>query len=96
MDLQPFTRRPGFRTAAGIALAAVAYGLLSQGAATGGALSMLGLDLLLFFACLILTLAIASQFVLPVRRASDRVASLRRLLGYLTGERGPVMFIEDG
>ncbi len=96
MELQPLTRRPGFRTAAGIVLAAVAYGLLSQAAGTGTGLPVVALDLLLFLACLILTLAVASQFVLPVRRMSERAASVRRLSGYLTGERGPVMFIEDG
>ncbi|MGH2606116.1 MAG: hypothetical protein ACRDG5_05955 [Anaerolineales bacterium] len=96
MELQPLTRRPGFRTAAGIVLAAIGYGLLSRAADAGPGLAVVALDLLLFLACLILTLAVASQFVLPVHRMSERAASVRRLFGYLTGERGPVMFIEDG
>lgn len=94
MDLQPLTRRPGFRTAAGVVVAAVGYGLLSRAAGPGRGLPLL--DLVVFIAGLILTLAVASQFVLPVHRLAERAASLRRLFGYLTGERGPVMFIEDG
>lgn len=96
MELQPLTRRPGFRTAAGVALAAIGYGWLSRAAGAGPGGPAVWLDLILFLACLILTLAVASQFVLPVRRMSERAASGRRLFGYLTGERGPVMFIEDG
>ena len=95
MDFQPLTRRPAFRTAAGLGVTVVGYTLLRRGLPAPGMPSLL-LDLGLFAIVLAFTLALASQFVLPVRRISERLAAVRRLFGYGLGERGPVLFIEDG
>jgi regulator of protease activity HflC (stomatin/prohibitin superfamily) len=95
MDFQPLTRRPAFRTAAGLGVTVVGYFLLRRGLPAPGLPSLL-LDLGLFAIVLAFTLALASQFVLPVRRISERLAAVRRLFGYGLGERGPVLFIEDG
>jgi hypothetical protein len=45
---------------------------------------------------LLLVLALTAQFVLPVRETKDRLAVIRRLLGFLVGERGPMTFIRNG
>jgi len=52
----------------------------------------LGLGLL----TLLLTTSFIAQFVLPVRKLKERLAVIRRLLGFLVGERGPVTFIRNG
>lgn len=55
---------------------------------------IIDLDLLLLVT--LAMLAITAQFVLPVERAADRIAAIRRLLGHALGERGPVMYIREG
>jgi hypothetical protein len=45
---------------------------------------------------LLLMISLTAQFVLPVRESRDRLAVIRRLLGFLVGERGPVTFIHNG
>jgi hypothetical protein len=52
----------------------------------------LGIALIVLFT----TVAISAQFVLPVRTNAERSASVRRLLGFLLGERGPVTFLRNG
>ncbi len=53
-------------------------------------------DLDLLMMTLILSLCLASQFVLPVENGRDRLLAIRHLLGYALGERGPVTFVEEG
>ncbi|MEX0788590.1 MAG: hypothetical protein WD040_07310, partial [Anaerolineales bacterium] len=95
MDFQPLTRRPAFRTAAGLGATVIGYLLLRRTVPAPAPFSLV-LDLGLFAVVLTFTLALASQFVLPVHRVAERVAAVRRLFGYGLGERGPVLFIEDG
>lgn len=45
---------------------------------------------------LLMMISLTAQFVLPVREEGDRLAVIRRLLGFLVGERGPVTFIRNG
>ncbi len=45
---------------------------------------------------LLMMISLISQFVLPVREERNRLAVIRRLLGFLVGERGPVTFIRNG
>lgn len=52
----------------------------------------LGIALIVLFT----TIVIVAQFVLPVRSNAERSASIRRLLGFLLGERGPVSFLRNG
>jgi hypothetical protein len=52
----------------------------------------LGLALIVLFT----TVVIGAQFVLPVRTNMERMASIRRLFGFLLGERGPVTFLRNG
>ncbi len=52
----------------------------------------LGIALIVLF----MTVVIGAQFVLPVRTSAERMASIRRLLGFLLGERGPVTFLRNG
>ncbi len=45
---------------------------------------------------LVLTIAMSAQFVLPVHSWNERLAVFRRVLAYLVGLRGPVMFVQNG
>ncbi len=42
------------------------------------------------------TLALASQFVLPVRTLRERRQAYERMLTYVSGVHGPILFIRDG
>ncbi len=42
------------------------------------------------------TLALASQFVLPVSRPEERWQSVWRILDYVAGQHGPIVFVRDG
>lgn len=55
-------------------------------------LTHLGLALI----TLMLMIALSAQFSLPVKGGPERIAVLRRLLGFLAGERGPVTFLRNG
>jgi hypothetical protein len=50
----------------------------------------------LAFLTLLGSLAVTSQMVLPVHELSERIAVFTRLLAFLIGERGPVMFLHAG
>ena len=52
------------------------------------------LDLALIVLLMMITLT--AQFTLPVRSGEERLAVIRRLLGFLIGERGPSTFIRNG
>ena len=45
---------------------------------------------------LLLTVSLTAQFVLPVNSLNQRIAVIRRLMGFLVGERGPVTFVRNG
>lgn len=55
-------------------------------------LTHLGLALM----TLMLMIVLGAQFVLPVHSSHERMAVIRRLLGYFAGERGPVSFLRNG
>jgi hypothetical protein len=52
------------------------------------------LDLAMF--ALLFFIALFAQFTLPVHNLQERLDGIRRLLGFLLGERGPVTFIRNG
>jgi hypothetical protein len=45
---------------------------------------------------LLLMITLTAQFTLPVRSGEERLAVIRRLLGFFIGERGPSTFIRNG
>ena len=96
MDRRRLFRRPGFRRllalAIWIALYAWVYATLEEPRPT---LLVIGHFALATIA-LILTIAMSAQFVLPVRSRNERLAVFRRVLAYLVGIRGPVMFVQNG
>lgn len=57
-----------------------------------GSLTHLDLALITLF----LMVALTAQFVLPVRSLSERATVIGRLLRYLAGMSGPVMFVHNG
>jgi len=54
------------------------------------------MDVLAFGMALALTLALASQFVLPVRSMQERIEAMNRMFGYVSGGHGPIVFVRDG
>ena len=54
------------------------------------------MDVLAFGMALALTLALASQFVLPVRSMQERLEAMNRMFGYVSGGHGPIVFVRDG
>lgn len=96
MDFIPFHRRPSVRTAFGLIILAAIYLWSMTAANRTMPLSSLILDLALAGITLLLMIALASQFILPVRTWEQRSAAFNRLLGHLVGGRGPVMFIHEG
>lgn len=92
----PFYRRAPFRTLLGVLGFLGLYALLFWRAAPQLPYLTLLIDGLLGLLTLLFILALVSQFVLPVQRGRDRWTVFTRLVGYLTGTRGPVMFIENG
>lgn len=53
-------------------------------------------DIIAFGMMFIGTLALASQYVLPVRTVKERRAAYERLMAYTSGMHGPIVFVRDG
>jgi regulator of protease activity HflC (stomatin/prohibitin superfamily) len=53
-------------------------------------------DILAFAMLFFGTLALASQYVLPVRTMKERRASFDRMTAYVSGGHGPIVFIREG
>jgi hypothetical protein len=56
----------------------------------------IAVDAVLLIGGILLWIAFFSQFVLPVRTLRERSLAFNRLLGYLLGNHGPAIFIENG
>jgi len=97
MDEPRFYRRPWVYTFGWALLMGIIY--LWQVRRMGGfmlSLVYIFIDGFLFVVGLLLWLAFFAQFVLPVRSFADRQKIFERLLGYISGWRGPAIFIRDG
>ncbi|MFQ5943797.1 MAG: hypothetical protein ACE5JF_09605 [Anaerolineales bacterium] len=91
-------RRRGSRQSIAMFLAAVGYLLLLLAVAgsVGEAFRLTSGSILFALLALLPTLALISQFVLPVRERNGRRSVVGRLFNYLLGERGTVTFVRDG
>lgn len=58
--------------------------------------SRMAFDAVLCAGGFVLWMAFFSQFILPVRKLTDRFTMLERLLSYFLGAHGPAIFIENG
>ncbi len=96
MDADPLYRRPAFATVAGGALLVSIYAWALSAAGVARPWLTALLDLALGLAMLLLTIILAAQFVLPVRGWPERRAAVGRMLAYLFGRHGPVLFIANG
>ena len=98
MDDTPFYKRPSFYIASWLVFLFVVYGwqIRRMGGLQAGIVDIL-IDLAcLFPLLLVLWMAFFAQFVLPVRKFSDRQKIFDRLITYLFGGHGPALFIENG
>ena len=72
------------------------YAIYNQWKAGGIQPYELILDFVLFIFLFLLWLAFFAQFVLPVKTFEERRKIFGRLIAYLTGLRGPAVFIKNG
>ena len=96
MDLAPFHRRPTVRTVVGLCAFGGLYLAATWLSGPAAAYDSWLQDLLVALVALLLMSGLTAQFVLPVRTWRERRAAIRRLLAYLVGERGPVVFVREG
>jgi hypothetical protein len=97
MDAKRIRRRRALRILLLFVLSTLVYIFLLRSSTDQGALYVTAaIDVALLPLALVLSLGLASQFVLPVNSSPERSAAFVRLLNYLAGERGPVMFVRDG
>ncbi len=91
----PFYRRQWFRIGAPVAAVLIVYALMHfrqpKETFAGWVVDTLGF-LMLFFG----TLALASQYILPVSTAKERQHAVDRLFTYVSGGHGPIVFVRDG
>lgn len=96
MDRLRFYRRPGFQRFLALAIWIAIYAWASFVLEEPRPLLLIVWHFVLATIALMLTIALSAQFVLPVRSRSERLAVFQRVLAYLVGIRGPVMFIQNG
>ena len=96
MDAVPFYRKPWFGTLAGVVLFSLAYAWASRSSLLAQPALTLLLDALIFIASLLVTIALASQFVLPARTADERWQALSRLVSFVLRQHGPISSVENG
>jgi hypothetical protein len=77
-------------------LKTIFYALLLRFGDIPANVKLLFLDVVLFLGGLFLWLGIFSQFVVPLRKASDRYWAFDRLIVYLAGQSGLTVSIENG
>src|SRR4030042_177019 len=96
MAAAPVYRKPWFGTLAGAVLFGLAYAWASKSSLLREPAFNLLLDALLICLSLLITVALASQFVLPVRSADERRQAFSRLISFLLGQHGPISVVENG
>ena len=91
-------RRRGSRLGIAVFLAALAYLvlLISVASSFGEAFRLTSGSTIVAIIAFLPTLALISQFVLPVRDRDGRRSVFGRLLNYLLGDRGTVTFVREG
>jgi hypothetical protein len=96
MDAAPFYRKPWFGTLAGVVLFGLAYAWAAHSSRLAGPALTLLLDALIFILSLLATVALASQFVLPVRSVGERGQALAHLFSFILRQHGPISTVENG
>jgi hypothetical protein len=98
MDDTPFYQRPGFYIVSRLIFVLILYAYALFGEWRTGELTPLGVivDLAIFGFLLIVWLAFFAQFVLPVQTFEERRKIFYRLIAYLSGLRGPAIFVKNG
>lgn len=94
-DGKPFYQRRWFKIATPVVAVLVVYLLMHwnqpKETLAGWAVDILGAAMIF-----VGTLALASQYILPVRTVRERRKALDRLFSYVSGTHGPIVFVRDG
>ncbi len=98
MDEPRFYQRPGFYIVSRLVVVLILYAYALFGEWRAGELTPIGIviDLVIFGFLVLVWLAFFAQFVLPVQTFDERAGIFLRLLGYLSGLRGPAIFVKNG
>lgn len=97
MDARRSRRRRILRILLVLILTSAAYIFLLRTSADADSLNLTAaIDVTLLLFALLISITLASQFVLPVNSGRERISAFVRLLNHLAGERGPVMFVQNG
>ncbi|HEY6073285.1 MAG TPA: hypothetical protein VIV15_07830, partial [Anaerolineales bacterium] len=93
-----FYQRPGFYIYSRLIFVLTLYAYALYGEWRAGELTPIAIlgDLVLFAIQLFIWLAFFAQFVLPVQTFDERLKIFGRLLAYLSGLRGPAIFVKNG
>lgn len=95
MNREPFYRQRWFRIAMPVVVVLIGYALLhyKQPEETWFGWAV---DAVALIAMFVGTLALASQYILPVRTLQERQGAIDRLFLYVSGGHGPIVFVRDG
>ena len=98
MDETRFYQRPGFYIYSRLIFVLTLYSYALYGEWKAGELTPIAVfgDLILFAIQLVIWLAFFAQFVLPVQIFEERRKIFSRLITYLSGLRGPAIFVKNG
>lgn len=96
MDAAPFYRKPWFGTLAGLVILGLLYAWAHRSSLLAQPTLTVLLDAALFAISLLATLALASQFTLPVRTAEERWQALSRFASFILRQCGPISRVENG
>jgi hypothetical protein len=95
MSREPFYRQRWFRIAIPVVVVLAAYVLLHYNQPEETLLGWAA-DAVALIAMFVGTLALASQYILPVRTLQERQGATERLFTYVSGGHGPIVFVRDG
>lgn len=90
----PVTEAPWFRPVVEATLLLLAYLVLAW--LSPPTPLVMVVDLLGFVVVFFLSMALVSQFILPVTTGEERTQAFNRFAAYVSGRHGPIVFVRDG
>jgi hypothetical protein len=91
----PFYQQPWFKIGAPVVFVLGVYGGLYWFWPPANFVPIV-IDVVTFGMAFVITLILASQYVLPVRTIKERSEAASRMFDYVSGGHGPIVFVRDG